>query len=190
MLVPNRPISEVTVFGSQSESPVHLSAEELMPLLMDIASSSAPLESLVLPGADPTLGCLIFIAKRFPQLRQLSMVIQETGTRVVEGRPDPHDRSGPSKPFPVLRRNKLPDITSASNVHVRTNSMFITSVAHESAEYLTLDFLWGYLASTEVGSAEAGGRCDCPGIFFFFAASAGCEGGVSLVSRSARAAPA
>ncbi|KAJ7829992.1 hypothetical protein B0H14DRAFT_2808313, partial [Mycena olivaceomarginata] len=119
MLVPNRPISEVTVtvFGSQSESPVHLSAEELMALLMDIASSSAPLESLVLPGADPTLGCLIFIAKRFPQLRQLSMVIQETGTRVVEGRPDSHDRSGPSKPFPVLRRNKLPDITSASNVH-------------------------------------------------------------------------
>ncbi|KAF7353918.1 hypothetical protein MVEN_01077900 [Mycena venus] len=128
MLTPNRPVSDVTVLGPQSESPVYLSAEELMLFLMDIASTSAPLQTLVLPGADPTLACLIFITKRFPYLRELSMVIQETGEPPVERRRVAADRLAwihdgddsslhLSEPFPLFRRNKLPDITSASNIH-------------------------------------------------------------------------
>ncbi|KAK7036041.1 hypothetical protein R3P38DRAFT_2910324 [Favolaschia claudopus] len=126
MIVPRRPVRDVAIYSSRMQSPRYLPAEEIILLLMDIASSAAPLHSLVLPGTDPTLACFAFITRHFPQLRKLSMIIQETGKEPIEGVPDSlmwhYDHNGRSREhlpesFPVFRRNQLPDITSASNIH-------------------------------------------------------------------------
>jgi hypothetical protein len=86
LLVPNRPVSAVTILGMQDTGGV--SREELMDVVAQSAQAAAPLRSLVVPPTSLTLDSMTDMISLFPELRELTMVISGNmfpGTRGRDG---------------------------------------------------------------------------------------------------------
>ncbi|KAJ6530815.1 hypothetical protein DFH09DRAFT_1409777 [Mycena vulgaris] len=70
LFVPNHPVSGVTILGGGTN------LNDLMHVCMDISHSPHPLHSLALPSITPTLEFLVAITRLFPELKELTILVE------------------------------------------------------------------------------------------------------------------